>query len=451
MYMDLEDFHWSWNEARREAASNVNLDVWAILSDDEGATWHGRQRVFEGYCGALINMIETTSGELVVPIQRLVRDPCRHAICVYVSSDGGQTWDASNIIDLGGHGHHDGAMEPTIVQLEDGRLRMLVRTNFDQFWNAFSEDAGRSWRVLHPSGIDASSAPGAVIRLASERLVLVWNRLCAVGQEAPPRRGGDGQLCLPMPSWHREELSIAFSEDDGTTWSEPEVILRLKDGGPSYPYIFEPEPGRLWVSTLFGYRAAMRLGEQDFVGRRGRPRPCAGSIEQTADGLIVRQMRHDDPATISDAFRAQGWNKPEERYERYYREQTEGTRTVLVAELDGGFVGYLTIVWESGYPPFRDGGIPEIVDFNVLAAHQRRGIGTILMDEAERTMSERSTVAGIGVGLTADYGAAQILYAKRGYVPDGRGLYYDGKQLGHGDETTVDDSLCLYFTKQVRA
>ena len=71
-----------------------------------------------------------------------------------------------------------------------------------------------------------------------------------------------------MSSWHREEVSIAFSEDDGTIWSEPEVILQVKGCEPSYPYLFEPEPGRLWVSTLFGYRVAMRLDEQDFVGRK---------------------------------------------------------------------------------------------------------------------------------------------------------------------------------------
>jgi GNAT superfamily N-acetyltransferase len=174
------------------------------------------------------------------------------------------------------------------------------------------------------------------------------------------------------------------------------------------------------------------------------------------DSLAVRQMRPDDPPTIAEAFRSQGWNKPQEQYERYYREQTTGVRTVLVAETDGEFVelgrefaGYLTIVWDSGDAPSRSAGIPEIVDLNVLVAKQRNGIGTRLMDEAERMISARSTVAGIGVGLYADYGPAQIMYVKRGYVPDGRGVEYDGRQLRHGDGTTVDDSLCMHFTKDV--
>ena len=89
------------------------------------------------------------------------------------------------------------------------------------------------------------------------------------------------------------------------------------------------------------------------------------------DKLVVREMAQKDPPIIAKAFRAQGWQKPEGQYEKYYREQMGGKRTVLVAELNGRFVGYLTIVWESHYPPFRDAGIPEIVDFNVLAAGRR--------------------------------------------------------------------------------
>ncbi len=168
------------------------------------------------------------------------------------------------------------------------------------------------------------------------------------------------------------------------------------------------------------------------------------------DKLIVREMTCEDPSTIAVAFRAQGWNKPQDRFEKYYQDQIESKRTVLIAELDREFVGYLTIVWESHYPPFRDARIPEVVDFNVLVAQQRRGIGTVLMDKAEYRISERSEIAGICVGLSPDYGAAQVMYARRGYVPDGQGIQYDGKQLKHGDKTTVDHNLVMCFTKKVK-
>ena len=265
VYLDMATFKWSWSDTRQRAGKNVRLDVWCIRSANGGKTWTGRKRIFEGYCGALINMIQTSSGEIVVPIQRLVRDPDRHAICVYVSSDTGKTWKPGNLIDLGGHGHHDGALEPTIVELKDGRLWMLIRTNLDYFWEAFSSDKGRSWRVIRPASIDASSAPGAILRLASGRLALAWNRLCPKGRKRCPRRGGDGNLASVPASWHREELSLSFSKDDGQTWTDPAVVLRLRGGGLSYPYLFEPAPGQLWVSTLFSDRGAIALEERAFV------------------------------------------------------------------------------------------------------------------------------------------------------------------------------------------
>ena len=84
-----------------------------------------------------------------------------------------------------------------------------------------------------------------------------------------------------------------------------------------------------------------------------------------------------------------------------------------------------------------------------MGAWQRRGIATTLLDAAEALIAERSSVAGIGVGMTADYGAAQILYVRRGYIPDGRGLMASGRPLLYGAEFTVDDELVLYLTRSL--
>lgn len=168
-----------------------------------------------------------------------------------------------------------------------------------------------------------------------------------------------------------------------------------------------------------------------------------------ADALTIRALRHEDAAVIAAAFAAQGWNKPAAQYERYYAEQCAGERDVLVAEVDGVFVGYVTVVWRSHYQPFCEQAIPEIVDLNVLVAFQRRGIASALLDAAEVRIAARSPVAGIGVGMTADYGAAQMLYVRRGYVPDGQGLASNGRTLHYGDLAIVDDDLALYLTRTV--
>jgi GNAT superfamily N-acetyltransferase len=87
----------------------------------------------------------------------------------------------------------------------------------------------------------------------------------------------------------------------------------------------------------------------------------------------------------------------------------------------------------------------------VLPRFRRRGIGSGLMDAAEALVAERSDVVGIGVGLYADYGTAQRMYVRRGYLPDGRGLVYDGKQVPPGDLVRNDDAANLMFTKSLRS
>ncbi len=142
-------------------------------------------------------------------------------------------------------------------------------------------------------------------------------------------------------------------------------------------------------------------------------------------------------------------NKSVEQYQQYFEEQVAGRRLVLIARWDHVVAGYVTVSWLPEYPPFRDAGVPEIQDFNVLPAFRRRAIGTKLMDEAERLILERSFVIGIGVGLHHDYGAAQRLYVKRGYVPDALGITSHGRRVNWGEEAKIDDDLVLWFTKTV--
>lgn len=163
--------------------------------------------------------------------------------------------------------------------------------------------------------------------------------------------------------------------------------------------------------------------------------------------LSIRLLKAEDIQPIAAAFAALGWDKPATQYESYLEEQRRGERVALVAWQRDEFVGYVTIVWASGYAPFRDAAIPEISDFNVLPHARRQGIGSRLMDEAERRIAERSPVAGIGVGLFSDYGAAQRLYVKCGYIPDGRGITAHERRVTWGDSVVVDDDLVLWFTK----
>jgi GNAT superfamily N-acetyltransferase len=163
----------------------------------------------------------------------------------------------------------------------------------------------------------------------------------------------------------------------------------------------------------------------------------------------IRLFDNNDIQEITAAFGEIGWNKPASQYEQYWVGQLFRLRTVYVALLEGRFAGYLTICWKSSYEPFRKARIPEITDFNVLQKFRRLGIGTQLMNTAEEAISQVSRTAGIGVGLTPDYGAAQRLYVLGGYVPNGMGLHWKDHHIEHGEEIRVNDDLVLYLTKEL--
>ena len=100
---------------------------------------------------------------------------------------------------------------------------------------------------------------------------------------------------------------------------------------------------------------------------------------------IRKLVRRDVPA-IAETFAS--WNKNREQYERYLDENLRGERITLVAVVGERLVGYVNVLWESDYEPFRRGGIPEINDLNVINDHQGQGIGTALIHAAESIIAE---------------------------------------------------------------
>ena len=126
--------------------------------------------------------------------------------------------------------------------------------------------------------------------------------------------------------------------------------------------------------------------------------------------ITIRLLEEQDIPVICSAFEKAGWHRPPLILENYLFEQVKGTRVVFVAFTNDEFTGYVTVKWKSDYPPFAEKGIPEIVDLNVLPPFQRRRIASALVDKAEELIYQRSPIAGIGVGLYADYGPAQRMY-----------------------------------------
>jgi predicted neuraminidase len=235
-----------------------------MRSTDEGLTWEAPQKLHDDWSGCVRNILETRTGRVVFTAMKMRHNPGRHAVLTYCSDDQGKTWKTSNVIDLGGAGHHGGVSEATAIELKDGRLIKFIRTNWMRFWLAESSDGGLTWHPLGPTDVPASSAPGLLQRLASGRIILIWNRPFPEGKDTFPLSGGDRIWSETPVSNHRGELSIAFSEDECKTWSTPVVIARKPGTSLAYPYLFEASPGELWLTTMQG-GLCLKLREADFI------------------------------------------------------------------------------------------------------------------------------------------------------------------------------------------
>jgi sialidase-1 len=243
VFLDNSNVVWRWDPSDPVLLQQNRADVWAVRSVDGGKTWIDLQMIQSGYCGAIRDMICTEDGRIIVTAQLLLPTMARHASITYRSVDEGRTWEASNLLDVrDAPGDHAGGFEPTIVEQRDHRFRLLIRTARKFFWQAWSAD-GLDWTGLEPTDIVAAHAPGLLKRLASGRQVLLWNAL-----------PGDRTL-----------LHIAFSEDDGKTWSAPEEIARGKR--VSYPYLLERHSGELWVTSMQGDLRA-KVFEADYLKPR---------------------------------------------------------------------------------------------------------------------------------------------------------------------------------------
>lgn len=166
--------------------------------------------------------------------------------------------------------------------------------------------------------------------------------------------------------------------------------------------------------------------------------------------IRIRDMVQSDAQIITCEEIAQGWNQTVEKYEMRLRHQAEGKCVALVAEYQGNVVGYVHVYPNPENGPFANRGIPEIVDFGVLEKVRRNGIGSKLMDVAEQIASDYSDTVCLGVGLASGYGSAQRMYVKRGYIPDGSGVWYRDEVCPPYADCCNDDDLVLYLSKVLR-
>ena len=207
------------------------------VSTDETATWSEPALCIpdEGYyCVHPDRVVQLMCGRLVIPassplerrfefsgVGDLVKRVQQESMC-YLSDDGGQTWRRSRLI-AAPAASTVGIQEPAVVQLRDGRLWMLCRTNAGCLYESFSEDRGETWTAARPTALKAPLSPCSVERIPSTGdLLLVWNNhdnVAAVYQGK------------------RSPFHAALSRDDGRSWEKIKLLGDIPENQYSYTCI----------------------------------------------------------------------------------------------------------------------------------------------------------------------------------------------------------------------
>jgi len=164
--------------------------------------------------------------------------------------------------------------------------------------------------------------------------------------------------------------------------------------------------------------------------------------------LSIHVLPQDGALLFWKVIQKFGFEKDRDHYLQCLERQQEGAIDFIMAHLDNEVAGFCILNWQPKYAPFKNESMPEIQDLNVLSAVRRQGIGREVIEFCEnQARANKHQKMGIGVGLDSSFGAAQRLYVKMGYVPDGAGVNYDRKQIAAGEFRPIDENLCIMMSK----
>ncbi|MEZ6127722.1 MAG: sialidase family protein [Planctomycetaceae bacterium] len=246
-------------ELSADAAANVGLrcylNVWMQRVGPKQPI--DSKLIWRGYNGSQMEYQQLASGRLLVPFGSMQphTDPApptgRHRTVIQYSDDGGTTWQESESQLVSPcytnfNGLNEGACEPAVEQLRDGRLWMLMRTQAGFLYESTSSDNGTTWQAAQASRFSTSTGPPNIMRHRNGWLIVTWNNC-----EMPPRVNGDGVY------GGRDALHIAASDDDGRTWfGFREIYLdhrrndnpaKSGDRGTAYPLGAFTDDGRIVI------------------------------------------------------------------------------------------------------------------------------------------------------------------------------------------------------------
>jgi BNR repeat-like domain len=164
--------------------------------------------------------VRTADGTIVLGYLAGRKHPGENCPAVSISTDGGQTFSAPNILREFGAGHDYGASGNMALGLaHDGSVLLLAhgysaKSNHIFGWR--STDKGRTWKPVNTSALGPNktgSSTGTIVQLPGRKLMVTGHYR-------------DGSEPFTRGIWQ------SVSDDDGLTWGEPAMINNLDAGEP---------------------------------------------------------------------------------------------------------------------------------------------------------------------------------------------------------------------------
>lgn len=234
-----------------------HLNLWYCKTENQQQRWTKPRKIFDGYVGSIRSLTQLKNGRLLMAFAKAVPERSEpppkgtpdygwNDIISMFSDDNGNTWHFSeNNIKIAAHKPNNtryGGVEPTLIELKDGRIWMLIRTRLGHLYESYSLDAGTSWQPPKRTNFISSDSPATTVRLFDGRIVIFW---CSNQRWDDPRSYAMGG---------REVLHAAISADEGKTWKGFREVLVVStsgskkgDRGTSYPSAVETKDGKLAV------------------------------------------------------------------------------------------------------------------------------------------------------------------------------------------------------------
>jgi sialidase-1 len=211
--------------------SPTDLKAFVRRSTDDAATWGPPVLVTpeDGY--HVMNnarVIQLRSGRLLAPVastQRVGTKQDNFRTSVYLSDDDGRTWRRGRTWLTA---PKRGAMEPGLVELRDGRVMQIIRTQTGFIWRAFSSDGGETWTEATSWNVESPEAPATIATLpgTGDWLLLLNPHVAWANPERTVLGANHGGARTP--------LAARLSRDEGETWSPP----RNLESDPACTYAY---------------------------------------------------------------------------------------------------------------------------------------------------------------------------------------------------------------------